>query len=1169
MRLKCIKLAGFKSFVDVTTVNFPSNLCAIVGPNGCGKSNIIDAVRWVMGESSAKHLRGEAMTDVIFNGSGGRKPVAQASIELVFDNSDKTITGEYAAFNEISIRRKVTREAQSFYYLNGTKCRRRDITDIFLGTGLGPRSYSIIEQGMISRLIEAKPDETRIFIEEAAGISKYKERRRDTENRIRRTRENLERLTDIREELERQLQHLKRQAAAAEKYSEFKKEERLLKAQLQALKWRELDGKVKLKEDAIRELEVKVEEQVTQQVHFDAEIEKYRVGHTEQNDQYNEVQGRYYSIGNEIARVEQSIQHNKERVSQLTEDLAQTERSLQETDQQLSHDLEKVEGWQAELLDIEPELELVKAAEEESALALVSAEETMQDWQGRWDEFNEQAAEPQRTADVEQSRIQHHEQSLQRLSDKVEKLEEERKHLTDSDVDDEISGLKEQLAETELQSEEKQNVLNTLYDKIEACREESAHSSDQLDAVRLQLQSNKGRFASLETLQQAALGQATSAISKWLEANELETKPRLAEQLKVEQGWDVAVETVLGSYLQAVCVDGLDSVMQAFAHFDNDGSVAVVDTSSISSTSSTSGATLASKVVSKIDMGGLLASVYVAADLTEAMSRRTSLMAHESIITPEGVWLGCNWLRVAKDTNEQLGVLQRQEELEQLVSTIASQEQQVEELSQQLQARRQQLKQWEQEREQLRKQVSDIEREYSGIRSSLSAKEAQIEQILVRKARTESEIKEIQQQIRSEQESLSQSRIAMSAAIDAMERDTLQKETLLEERDKNRAVLDQVRQRARHDKDRAHELAMRHQSIKTQLDSMQGGVERLRVAKERFGERQTTITEALSATSAPLDEMVQELDVQLEQRVRVEEELTEARCKVQEIEHSLRETEHQRTAIDQTLQALRGNLEGERLATQEIQVRRKTLQEQLAESEYDLETVLNELPEEASETKWEEQLTSIGNRIQRLGAINLAAIDEYKAAEERKTYLDTQNDDLEGALETLEGAILKIDRETRIRFKETFDYINSQLQALFPKLFGGGNAYLELTGEDLLDTGVTIMARPPGKRNSTIHLLSGGEKALTAIALVFSIFSLNPAPFCMLDEVDAPLDDANVGRYARLVAEMSDKVQFILITHNKIAMEMAKQLLGVTMHERGVSRLVAVDVEEAAELAAV
>ena len=422
MRLKCIKLAGFKSFVDPTTVGFPSNLCAIVGPNGCGKSNVIDAVRWVMGESSAKNLRGESMSDVIFNGSNTRKPTAQASIELIFDNADGGLGGEYAAFSEISIKRKVTRDGQSEYFLNGQKCRRRDITDIFLGTGLGPRSYAIIEQGMISKLIEAKPEELRVFVEEAAGISKYKERRKETESRMRRTQENLERLTDIRDELDRQLQHLKRQAASAEKYTEFKQQERLLKAQLQALQWQELDQQLSTRKEGISELELKVEECVTRQTTLDTDVEKLMNAHTDASDAFNKIQGRFYSLGAEIARAEQTISHQHERSRQLGADLEQTKTACREAEQHLVNDKTRLDGWQQELQSVEPEIALIEATEEQSTETLVVAEEAMHGWQTRWDTFNNTAAAARQSAEVQQSRIQHSEKVLNRIRERIDRL---------------------------------------------------------------------------------------------------------------------------------------------------------------------------------------------------------------------------------------------------------------------------------------------------------------------------------------------------------------------------------------------------------------------------------------------------------------------------------------------------------------------------------------------------------------------------------------------------------------------------------------------------------------------------------------------------------------------------------------------------------------------------
>jgi len=1168
MRLKCIKLAGFKSFVDPTTVNFPSNLCAVVGPNGCGKSNIIDAVRWVMGESSAKNLRGENMTDVIFNGSSGRKPVGQASIELVFDNSDGTLLGEYAAFSEISIKRKVTRDAQNHYYLNGAKCRRRDITDIFLGTGLGPRSYAIIEQGMISRLIEAKPEDLRVYIEEAAGISKYKERRRDTESRMRRTQENLERLTDIRDELERQLARLQRQAQSAEKFTEYKKEERLLKAQLQALKYQILDEQATSKQHAIRDLELRMESFVTDRVSKDTQIEKYRSQYTEMGDKFNEVQGRYYAIGADIARIEQTIHHAQERSRQLQSDLDQTQRDCKEAEENLLIDSQKAEGWEEELLVIEPDLEMVKAAEEGSNEVLLNAEEAMQRWQNEWDSFNQRASEPRQKAEVQQSRIQHLEQVQQRLLQRIEKLKEEKANLQIDGVDEEIDQLTEQLAELDLVADEKRNRVESITEQLDQRRNDNTRIANELDQARSQLQTMRGRHASLDALQQAALGEKNKAVTQWLASQELANQPRLAESVSVNEGWDKALETVLGNTLQAVCVSGLDAVTSVIGNLTQ-GELVLFDTNAKAAATSTHKALLlSSKVNASWDVAGLLNGIYIAEDLPSALQLRTNLAAHESVITKDGIWLGVHWLRVARDTDASSGVIARKQEIEELTAKITGAEDQVEILSQQLEDGRQLIKELEQNRENLRREADEQNRRYGELRSQLSAKQVRVEQVSMRRERAENEIREAREQLEQEAEHLSDARMILSEAIEMMGQDTDLREELLQQRDDIRAGLDQARQRARHDKDKAHELAMRFQSLKTQLDGIRLGIGRLREQTARLQERREQLIVTLSENRDPIEEYKLELDANLGKRLSVEAALTEARRALETVEHELRNAEQGRNRAEQEVQAVQAHLEQERLAAQRFEDQRNAIVEQLEEDELNLQTILAEIPEGTEIKPIEEELEAIAGRISRLGPINLAAIDEYKTESERKNYLDAQNADLNEALETLENAIRKIDRETRTRFKETFDQVNKSLQELFPKVFGGGHAYLELTGEDLLDTGITIMARPPGKRNSTIHLLSGGEKALTAIALVFSIFRLNPAPFCMLDEVDAPLDDANVGRYARMVEEMSAQVQFIYITHNKNAMEMAHQLLGVTMHEPGVSRLVTVDVDEAAELAA-
>mgnify|MGYP004445897727 FL=1 len=1164
MRLKSIKLAGFKSFVDPTTTNFPENLTAVVGPNGCGKSNIIDAVRWVMGESSAKHLRGESMADVIFNGSNARKPVAQASIELIFDNSDATVTGEYGKFNEISVKRQVTRDGQSNYFLNGTKCRRKDIADIFLGTGLGPRSYAIIEQGMISRLIEAKPEELRVYIEEAAGISKYKARRRETENRIRRTRENLERLTDIRDELERQLERLSRQASAAEKYKQYKEEERLKGAQLKALRWKGLDSQVKQLDFVIGELDVSMEGKVAEQRHVDAEVERLREKHHEVQEHFNQVQQHFYSLGAEVARLEQSIQHQRERKQQLYEELDQIKASWQESDEHLRVDSEKVAELDAILAEREPELELISEQQEASAEALALAEETMQNWQQEWEEFNGKSGESRRQAEVEQSRIQHLEKSQDRLKDRIERLRKEQESLDSGPLAQEMRQLEEQVEQYRGQSEENELRSESLQEDINRMRRENGDRGRQLDEAREKLQTLKGRRTSLEALQKAAMGD-DGAVSEWLNRHELDAEPRLADQVQVDEGWEKALEAVLGDSIQAVAISGFDQVSDWLGDLSH-GRLALFSPASVKGSGS-KGKLLRDHVQGQVPEG-LLAGVYVADDLNAALALRGQLDAYESVVTRDGIWLGPDWLKVAKEEDQEAGVLERRRELDQLEGEIDTLQATVDDLKEQLESTREQIGELEEEREEVQRQASRINRELGEINAQVSARQVRLEQITMRRERLGRELEEANEQHAQEQEQMKEARAVLAEALDAMEADSGQREALLSRRDELRLRLDEARQKARHDRDQSHHLAMEVQGARTQADSLRQNLSRLESQVQALAERKALLEEQTNEGDEPGTELQMQLEEKLEVRLEAEHKLTEARRELEAVDHEMRNLEGQRGQFERQAQEIRSTMDQKRMQWQDLTTRRQTVAEQLGEHNFDLDTVLENLPEEANEQEWAREMDMIGQRISRLGQINLAAIDEYQQQSERKNYLDSQNGDLEDALNTLENAIRKIDRETRARFKEYFDRINRGLQELFPKVFGGGHAYLELTGDDLLDTGVTIMARPPGKRNSTIHLLSGGEKALTALSLVFSIFQLNPAPFCLLDEVDAPLDDANVGRFCNLVSEMSAKVQFIYITHNKIAMEMAATLMGVTMHEPGVSRLVSVDVEEAAEMAA-
>ncbi len=1170
MRLSNIKLAGFKSFVDPTTIHVPSNLVGIIGPNGCGKSNIIDAVRWVMGESSAKHLRGESMADVIFNGSNTRKPVGTASIELAFDNTDGTIGGQYAGYNEISIRRQVSRDGTSNYFLNNTRCRRRDITDIFLGTGLGPRSYSIIEQGTISRLIEAKPDDLRAFLEEAAGISKYKERRRETENRIKHTRENLDRLTDLLEEIDKQIEKLKRQSRAAERYKELKAEERQVKAELLALRYASMHEETSTRECELRQRELGMQAELAEQRRIEAELEKLRDSLASANESFNTVQGQYYKLGADVARIEQAIQHNKESRQQQQEELSRAEQTLAEVEEHIRVDTTRLEELARNIEANGPELTSATERAGQSAAALKDAEQAMHAWQEEWNEFNQRAAERAQAAQVERTRLDHLDRHMQQLDDRLQRMDEEQQTLGKKTL---VSELEQAAHESEAQETVVAGIKLNLEDAIRHItdvRTGLEQQEQELAALQSVHHDTRGRLASLKTLQQAALGQHSEQVTGWLTAQGMQGAPRLAQEIQVESGWEHAVETALGFYLEAVCVDGLDNVEDMLGSLEQ-GSVALFDTraGAAIATPADKGVPLSSKVTSSSSAGSLLDGIYAVETLSQALTMRAGLAAHESIVTREGIWVGNNWLRVARDTDEKAGVLEREREISELTEQLAAQVGNVESLQRSVAAARESLVSAETERDRLQNENNQALRVASDLRAGLAAIQTRLEQQEARRDHVLMESEVLRTEKEGEAQAMTSSQNLLQEALDAVETLSVEREERTRQQQQLSGVLDETRQRAHSDQQSVHELALRAESMRTAQETTNQALTRMREQCQQLINRKDQLTDVLGQGDTPIIELESELEGLLSRRLEGETELNAARKQVEDIEHGTREHDQERIRKERSVSNQREQIEQDRMAWQEIKVRSDTLMEQISESGFEYQSLLEQIEEGASVDVWAEQADKLERRIQRLGPINLAAIEEYEEESKRKEYLDAQHADLIEALTTLENAIGKIDKETRSRFKETFEKVNEGMQENFPVLFGGGQAYLELTGEDLLDTGVTVMARPPGKRNSTIHLLSGGEKALTAIALVFAIFKLNPSPFCMLDEVDAPLDDANVGRYCDMVRKMSEHVQFVFISHNKITMEMANQLTGVTMHEPGVSRLVAVDIDEAVKLVAV
>ena len=1169
MRLAKIKLSGFKSFVDPTTLIIPGNVVGIVGPNGCGKSNIIDAVTWVMGESSAKHLRGEALTDVIFNGSTNRQPISQASVELIFDNSENKIAGEFASYNEISIKRQINREAVSTYYLNGTRCRRRDITGLFLGTGLGPRGYSIIEQGMISRMIEAKPEEMRSFIEEAAGISKYRERRRETENRIRHAKENIARLNDIQQELEKQLAHLQRQAKAAERYKVLKSEERQCQAELLALNWQQLDTQNSEHQQQITEQQNRVDKALADMRAVESEIEKQRSELSNANDHFNEQQSVYYKLGADISKLEQTIQHTREKIQASEEELNKATGQFSELLQQHEQDQQALATVAQQLTQLEPRLSGSRSESDKAYQGLNMAEQAMQSWQSEWDQFNQESASYVQNLQLSQTRIEHLESNLEDYRHRMQSLREEYDGLEPDSLDRNQSDKQTLVEELENQLAVAQQALDDQQAQYKDIQAQLRQAQQEHLEQQSREQSLLARLEGLQTLQQAALNQDNPDIHAWLSSTHLHDVPRLAQILKADEEWLPTIEMVLADHLQALCVDEMKTDWLSALENLTTGQIEILAATNTPSMTQHAGwHSLADHVQAPNSVKSLLSSVYVADSQADAIRMQSELQTGEAIVARCGLWLTQDWVRYLAGDHTDVSMVARQQQIQQLQADVNNLQSSLREQQANLQQRQQDIATTEQNISGQQEQLQQLQLKLSEARGDLFATESQKQQLAERADSLQQQLEELQQTIerdQAEHERLVDEISSTEALTAGFDQQKIQLESM---RERYRSSLDDARKSWQQTHEQSSEIALQLEALSSQKASLEQAIKRSELQQQHIQQRQTDLERLVSETQAPLANYQQQLESGLKDKVDAEKRLNEARTAMQEIETTIREAETKRQGCEEDVQQQREALEAARLAASETKVRLDGVIEQFSQYEGSIQQTLEQLPEDASLPLWQDNLDSIGRKIHRLGAINLAAIDEHAQHLERKEYLDRQEADLNEALETLENAIRKIDQETKSRFKDTFDRLNDNLKTIFPQIFGGGSAYLEMTSQDLLETGVSVMARPPGKRNTSIHLLSGGEKALTAVALVFSIFKLNPAPFCILDEVDAPLDDANAGRFSELVKSMSEDVQFIVITHNKITMEIAQQLLGVTMNEPGVSRLVSVDVDAAVEMAA-
>jgi chromosome segregation protein len=1018
------------------------------------------------------------------------------------------------------------------------------------------------------RLIEAKPEEMRVFLEEAAGISKYKERRKETSNRIKHTRENLSRLQDVLEEVEKHIKHLDRQAKTAERYGRYKDEERRTTAELLALRTYHLDEKASAASSRLDERKTRLEEQIAGQRKLEASIEEARAHQSERTDLFNEVQGRYYKVGSEIARLEQSIEHANELRERQEKDLEQAILGAKEIIEHIDKDESEIAQLELTLNELVPGLEQAEHAETASAESLQRAEAALADWQEQWDECTCKFNEAQQQRNIEQTRAEQIESRIRGYSERRRKLDDARS----SSDRDELKAKLEKLTEREQRKrqarDEFDRALADIAEKIRKLRDQDQKLTRLVDERRGTVQAAQARFASLDALQKAALGEGDEGVQRWLEGEGVDGDRRVAKTLDVADGWEKAVETVLGDYLQAVCVPDIEPLTASISSLKS-GNVTLLLEGSADASATGAPEMLAGQVRgAPQSISGILSRVCVAKSLNEALAMRDDLGDGESVVTADGIWLGRSWLRVSRDKDSKSGVLSREHEMRRVKTNLREYRARFESARKLMTDGRMRLTQLEERRESMQGDAAAVISEYSEVRSALDSLRYQMEQVSAREAAITEEAHEVDNDKISAEEQLRESQRMFVQADSSLEELVAQRSSLESRRAELREELERVRAQARQDRDAVQKIRIQFESRRSSKESAAQNLERMQSQLRQFETREQEIREQLEQREAPLEENKSRLEEQLQRRVHVEQELATARRQVEEVDNRLRELDQGRMQIEQAVEAARNEVNEAEMALREIRVRREGVAEQLAQTEFELEALLEGLDDAASIELWEEKLEKVRRRIDRLGPINLAAIDEFKEQSERKEYLDSQLADLTDALETLEAAIRKIDRETRSRFRETYENVNAGFQRLFPKLFGGGHAYMELIGDDLLSAGVTVMARPPGKRNSTIHLLSGGEKALTAVALVFAIFELNPAPFCLLDEVDAPLDDANVGRFCDIVQEMSDKVQFVFITHNKGTMEMARQLTGVTMQEPGVSRLVSVDLDAAVKMAA-
>ena len=1170
MRLTSIKLSGFKSFVDPTNFQVPGQLVGVVGPNGCGKSNIIDAVRWVLGESKASELRGESMQDVIFNGTTHRKPAGRSSVELVFDNSLGKASGQWGQYAEIAVKRTLTRDGTSTYYINNQAVRRRDIQDIFLGTGLGPRAYAIIGQGMISRIIEARPEELRIFLEEAAGVSKYKERRRETENRLHDTRENLLRVDDILRELNTNLEKLQAQAAVANKFRDLQSEQE----EKQKLLWLLRKNEARTEQEKFfREIEkaqTELEGNTAQLRHVEAELEHLRQGHYSAGDRLHQAQGHLYQTNAEIGSLEAQIKFVIESRSRLQSQLNSLTAQRDQWQRQGSQ-------FQQDLAEAELHLEEQGERVEQSQLVLQQHGERLPTLEQAWREAQLKTTESraaimqiQQQIELESAHQRNAANILSGLTVRRERLMQEKTGLTMPDS--------AHLTNLGMQLEEKKAALEEVTMQLEEAQEQQPRIEEERRSAQAQLNAEsaanarlEARLSALKQLQESV--QSQGKVQPWLNKHELGALPRLWQKLHVDAGWETALESVLRERTNALELSNLDWVKAFFS--DAPPAKLALYAPIVASAAPAEPVAGLQPLLNLLQLNepGLrslmqdwLCHIYVASDVNAAFVDRAKLPIGGYFVTQQGHLIGRSSVRFYAADAEQDGMLARQQEIENLTKQLRAQQMLEEEARgrsvraeaglthslQRLQDYRQRAATLTQTTHGLQIDVMKL----SEVQTRFNQRSTQIVADLAEIAEQHDEQQQIKAESETKFEQLDMSLGDLQEAHEDSQTDFLNKEQQLND----------ARTRMRELERAAQETEFAEKTSRSKIDELKRSIATaVEQAAQLFANMQQGHLELESLDDQTAQAGLQSL---LDKRSDQERALANARHELDQLAQTLRQHEEARMQSERSLQPQRERIMEWQLKEQAARLNQEQYAQQLIEAQADEAALTEKLHDDLRPSYLQGEVTRLTNAIAALGAVNLAALDELATASERKNFLDAQNADLTEAINTLQDAIHKIDKETRELLQETFDKVNLHFAELFPILFGGGQAKLTMTGDEILDSGVQVMAQPPGKKNATIHLLSGGEKALTATALVFSMFQLNPAPFCLLDEVDAPLDDANTERFCNMVKRMSAHTQFLFISHNKIAMEMAQQLIGVTMQEQGVSRIVAVDMESAATFAA-